>query len=269
MERSCKLRRLDDFRRKVPHVSATALASILKEAREHGIPEISDRRAIREARDEQMQEVTPYGSALMELPVVLKDGSETSLLCVNPFAHLHLAARCEGFAALLQETLRTKACTFDQPWSLIIYSDEVVPGNQLAGHNSRKVWVLYWSLLEFGVATLSNEDAWFCIVAERTDRVKEMGGGIAQVFCAILKHMFSNDGHSFDRSAVLLDLCGGRTFRLFAKLTMILQDGGAHKQVYMSRAKQVTKCACNAATCIHRKAVLSARTKKSFWHAVR
>ena len=60
MDRAAKLRKLDDFRRRVPHVSASALSSIVAELRDDPL-EIHDRNSVRDARDQRMTEVTPYG----------------------------------------------------------------------------------------------------------------------------------------------------------------------------------------------------------------
>ena len=44
---------------------------------------------------------------------------------------------------------------------IIEYTDEIVPGRELIKNNDKKIWILYWSFLDFGPAALSNEDAWF------------------------------------------------------------------------------------------------------------
>jgi hypothetical protein len=56
-----------------------------------------------------------------------------------------------------------KPATADEPWQLIIYTDEVTPGNPLATNNKRKFHAVYWSFLELGMNALCREEAWFCI----------------------------------------------------------------------------------------------------------
>ena len=53
-----------------------------------------------------------------------------------------------------------------------MYADEVVPGRELIAYNEKKLWVLYWSFLDFGPAALSNEDAWFTGLVLRSHMVK-------------------------------------------------------------------------------------------------
>ena len=46
---------------------------------------------------------------------------------------------------------------------IVIYADEVNAGDPLAAHSRRKLWMIYWSLLNFGPKHLSNEDLWFTL----------------------------------------------------------------------------------------------------------
>ena len=60
-DRAAKLRKLNAFRRKLPHCSASALGAILKEIKQHGVPEgATSRDAFRDARDLQNQTKTPF-----------------------------------------------------------------------------------------------------------------------------------------------------------------------------------------------------------------
>ena len=210
MERPAKLRRLDAFRRSVPHVTATALATILTHAL-LGVPELGmSRHSLRHARDNTLSEATPYGTLMTSAQLERVDGTFHTLHFVDPFVHLYLAVKkSRGLTNLLVNQLRAKPCTQADPWCLVLYSDEVVPGNQLSAHNMRKVWAMYWSIIELGHAFLADEDGWFCTVSERTENVKQLGGGIASVFGALLKHMFATGGHTFQTSGVLLDLFDG------------------------------------------------------------
>ena len=52
---------------------------------------------------------------------------------------------------MFSAALRSSPSTIESPWGLILYADEVIPGNQLSIRHSRKVWVMYFSFIEFGV----------------------------------------------------------------------------------------------------------------------
>ena len=63
-ERVSKLRKLNQFRRSLPHVSASALSAILQEAAAGNIPDIHHSRGMWEATNAELNEATPYGSLL-------------------------------------------------------------------------------------------------------------------------------------------------------------------------------------------------------------
>ena len=59
--RAGKLRRLENFRRRLPHISASALESVLNEVERSGVPDAHSRRDMREARNLEVEAPTPYG----------------------------------------------------------------------------------------------------------------------------------------------------------------------------------------------------------------
>ena len=77
-----------------------------------------------------------------------------------------------------------------QPWGLVLYADEVVPGAQLAHRNDRTFSVIYASVMEFGTVTLSNEHAWITLGQIRTNQVENVVSGMSQVFGALLRSIF-------------------------------------------------------------------------------
>ena len=62
---------------------------------------------------------------------------------------------------------------------IVQYTDEVTPGRGLLSYNDKKIWVLYWSFLDFGPTALANEDAWFTGAVVRSHIVRnKIAGGI-------------------------------------------------------------------------------------------
>ena len=180
-ERPRKLRRTEAFRRALPHLSAVALASVLARVVDVGVPELRSRENFREARDACAFEDTPYGPLIRTIPMRALDGTLSQRLeVVHPLAMLWVAAReGAGFGSLLLHMLHTNAPTITQPWRLALYSDEVVPGNVLSHDNKRKIWAVYWSLIDLSLQALSNEDAWFLLTAKRSSQVNLMVGGMS------------------------------------------------------------------------------------------
>ena len=102
------------------------------------------------------------GLSLERCPLSCCDGESISLEVVNCLTFLALAFQSGG---ALYEGLRkafAAGCSYDQPSKLLLYSDEIVPGNPLGHTLSRKVWVFYASIveLEHGNACVSAEAAW-------------------------------------------------------------------------------------------------------------
>ena len=92
--------------------------------------------------------------------------------------------------------------------------------------------MVYWSFLEFGIH-LSNDDAWVPMLAEPAVAIKLVSAGMSQVFAVLLKAFFG--GYSaFDISTGGLQLEGphGDKVRIWAVLSMTLQDGAAQKAVW-------------------------------------
>ena len=85
---------------------------------------------------------------------------------------------------MVQTALQVRPASFERPWRMFVYSDEVTPGNVTAPDNRRKVWVLYWGLLELSKQSLSMEDAWFLLAAKRFSEVAKLKGGISAFFGA-------------------------------------------------------------------------------------
>ena len=77
--KAVKLRRLSAFRNNLPHVSASALAAVLEEATRVGVPEVHNRDAVRESRDEELSSATcatgePHGPLIQTVHLEAVDG---------------------------------------------------------------------------------------------------------------------------------------------------------------------------------------------------
>ena len=101
-DRATKLRRLNVFRRSLPHVSGSALAAVLDEITRHGVPDLHGRHHLRQAATAVLAHATPYGNLLVQIKLVALDGTIKTMDVVNPLAMLLLAAELPGMDALLQ-----------------------------------------------------------------------------------------------------------------------------------------------------------------------
>ena len=172
--------KLNAFRRRLPHASASALGAIVADIAQHGLPADMDntesfRRAFREARDLQNAKITPYGPILTTTPVIKKSDDIWNLAIAHPMALLWLACSdCNGFSGFLYAKLLEIPSTLENPWSLVFYTDEVTPGDPLATLNKGKFHAMYWSFLELGINALSREEAWFTCICAYSTHVAEL-----------------------------------------------------------------------------------------------
>ena len=240
-DRNTKLRKLNAFRRSKPHCSASALGEILTDIKNNGLPDLTDRRSMREGRNLLITAQSAYGPILQSIDCVNKAGATTALHVACPFASLSAAiAESASFRGFLKQQLLLHPPSPDAPWNIILYSDEVTPGNPLATSNRRKFQSLYWSFLEFDATALSHEESWFVLMTEFSTRVSGLSAGLSQAFAAAIKCFFQPGGFNMMDGGMHVEI-DGDSFRLFARLGTVLQDGGAHKAVWQARGDGASK----------------------------
>ena len=245
MEKAHKYRRLNQIRYTLPHVSQVALAKYCAKAASGELPEVHATRFIREARNSEALQDTKFGKLIVTISLEKAKGGTVDVEVVHPLAYLWAAAQCERYATFLRHALDTHVPSATNPWDIILYADEAKPGNRLKTDNRRSVQAVYMNILSLGSAVLSKEDTWLTLGAVRSCDIFECEGGMAQLFGALLKMMFSSTSHDLRYSGVGLDLHGGGQMRLFAKVGCILGDECALHSVWMNKGSGGTKC------CIH------------------
>jgi hypothetical protein len=121
-----------------------------------------------------LHHVTPYG-ALHQTITVAGIDDPVQLEVQHPLAMLyHCCTLHNSFSKFIGQVAAARPPTIDKPWRLILYTDEVLPGNQLGYKSARKFWAVYWSILEFGSSVLSDEVVVQSIIAHMS------------LYCAIL-----------------------------------------------------------------------------------
>ena len=99
----------------------------------------------------------------------------------------------------LTQVRSNRPSSFRRPWNIVIYSDEVTPGDPVKPRNDRKFQTVYWSFMEFGNTALSHEEAWFCMMTEYSHVINEVQAGMSQVFAQII-NPFDKSRNSFFNS---------------------------------------------------------------------
>ena len=143
----------------LPFASQAALGAIMGLSAREELP-VGNRNAIRNSRDQAVFAATEYGPLHKVIKVQSTDGEDIGLEVQNPQAMLaHMVKHNPSFARRVEAAYARKPPSAQSPWTIIVYGDEIVPGNALAHTTNRKCWGFYWSLLELGPATLTNEDS--------------------------------------------------------------------------------------------------------------
>ena len=155
--RAAKYAKLQSLRQRLPFISQSALAEVLKANQAQPLPDAASRRTIGRARDFSAAQPTPYGQMHKQIALPRVTGEPLLLEVQNPFATLWMA--CKHSAAFSGVVRRAAPPSKDTPWRVVLYLDEVLPGNQLAYKSTRKLMACYWSVLDFGGAALAHEDA--------------------------------------------------------------------------------------------------------------
>ena len=200
----------------MPHVSQSALASLLAIAQREKLPEVKYRQEVRDAKDLAAKITTSYGPLHQRTPVLTKSGKYVDVEIAHPFAMLqHVCKVSESFANCLARTLAIVPNNLGNPWNLIIYTDEVTPGNQLAYRNARKFHAVYFSVMEFGPDILCHEQAWFTWAIVESTTVDEIQGGLAGLYNAVLKSFFDPSSHDIRSAGIHLVMPDGAILHLF------------------------------------------------------
>ena len=104
-------------------------------------------------------------------------------------AWLPCCLRMPAFRDISMQSLAKHPSSFQRPWNLVLYLDEITPGNMLRPDNKRKITAFYASFLEFE-DFLGLEAAWMTIGTLRTGVVKNIKGGMSNVVRQLLRDMF-------------------------------------------------------------------------------
>ena len=212
---------LESLRRRVPAVSVSALSEIIHEIETHGLPANHNRGAFRRARDQVCDAMTPYGKVVQPLALI-PHVAGAHVEVAHPLALLwFMFSSCESWRELIKSKHANHPSSPTHPWKLILYTDEVVPGNALATQPKRKSQCVYASFYELGEEVLCRESAWLTLCVVRSSTCRGADGGIAQLVGALLKLMFPL------LTDVGIFLCGGddtENIRLHARLSTIVQD---------------------------------------------
>ncbi|CAK0891281.1 unnamed protein product [Prorocentrum cordatum] len=215
--------RLIDFGRE-SHVSNAALSQILVDAREFGIPDAVSGGTMRRQRKALCSQKTSFGPLVQQLDLVDDDGAAMSAPVQHPLAALEVACKQ---SPRVRDTIAGALQKAGGKVRMILYTDEVTPGQQLNSRNYRKCHGIYWTLADLPPEFLCVEEWWFTLSVIRTSQVDRLDGGMSQRIKRLLHVCFAPPYNL--KNGVQLDLSLGSPQLVFGEVFCLLQDLAAHK----------------------------------------
>jgi len=184
-----KRRRIMADLRSISGCARNALAEILRVLQtEGGMNSDMGRGAHRTIRDQLKVTVdvvladrTPYGPLVdrRDTPCA----SYPHLEFVNPFALLHvLCSRRPEFFDALATSKRSSACR-----KVLLYIDEITPGNPLRPKKSRTTQCVYWIFADLPAYLFANTDFWFVLATVRSNIVSSWPGDVSGFMAFLMK----------------------------------------------------------------------------------
>ena len=119
----------------------------------------------------------------------------------------------------------------EKPWSLPLYSDEVVPGNPLASRINRKVYAIYGSFAQHKTK-LQCEDAWLILAILPSTILAELEASIGQVFAKLIEAIFLGPACDPRNGLYMPHQVTSMDVMLYFDLGGFVQDGLAMKQTF-------------------------------------
>ena len=138
-------------------------------------------------------------------------------------AFMHVAATAPAFQQLLRETWIHRPCSRRDPWSVIVYGDEIVPGNVLRPENHRKLFCWYATIKELGPQKTKHEICWIPLAVLRSGKMKEDTGGVSVATEVLLRETFVQDGLATEGGCLDLQAPGGGFVQLFSSWAALSQ----------------------------------------------
>lgn len=203
----------------------TALANTLMKLKKQGLLEAgATRRELRDAAEHHAKQNTPYGKVVQKVELGLPNLKYLDV--VNPFAFLaYVTSISSAFAAMMKD-----CCRPGVPLRLVIFADEMNPGNPFRPEKGRLLQCVYWAFVDWPAHVLSRSFAWPVLCVIRSTIIHKISGGMSYIARLLLRMFFPETGHSLERG-VMLNLPGGDSILVTAVFAGFLCDLKGHKEV--------------------------------------
>ena len=165
--------------------------------------ERSTRYMLQRSAIEHGQAQTPYGRVVQMIRLPMQKSHFDWEYC-NPFAYLYyISTLAVGFGKVMKECVRP-----GRHIDIIVYIDEVCPGNPLRFEQARKLQSIYWCILQWPEWLISRTALWPTLGVIRSRIVEDLEGGVSNLHAIILNIFFgAAQAHNFSIGVNIR--CGG------------------------------------------------------------
>ena len=149
------------------------------------------------------------------------------------------------FRELMQRTMDRVGIGF---LHLVLYIDEVTPGNVLSPDNKRKAHCIYVSIMEFGIDVLFKTAAWLPVALLRSSVVKRVSGGLSCCCRLLLESWFCGQPLQLESLGCVVDVTPPRIAR--CRFGRLLADADALRAVNSIKGHNGLKPCCACRNCM-------------------
>jgi len=184
-------------------------------------------RQIVRAIDQTASRPTPYGQILQQLHMQSMSGERVTIHYVHPAALLfYMCSVNEEFYTLLKEIAQKYASKL----SMLLYVDEVNPGNPQRPDPQKLLQAFYWTIVEMPVWWSRRKNSWFIFAIIRSTLVHALAGDMSELMKEILLLLWPEVGLSLE-NGISLEHAGDSIVISFV-FAGILADEKGLKEVF-------------------------------------
>jgi hypothetical protein len=176
----------------IGHCTKSTLANILRTLHARGVlrDDIGEgstrqvRSRLRATLEHHSKAMTPYGRVVQRLSLPFPKDVLPTWDIAHPFALLyHMSTLSRRFGVLMENAMGGKC----EPIPIVLYIDEVVPGNPMRHDKGRTLQAIYWIISAWPQYILKRTEAWFTFAVLQSRIAAQLPGGIAALFPIVLK----------------------------------------------------------------------------------
>ena len=125
---------------------------------------------------------------------------------------------------------------------IVLYIDEICPGNPLRPEKSRTLQAIYWAFIDWPQWILQRTSMWPVFGTIRSTIVSGLSGKVSALMRLVLRIFFPEDGIGSFAGGVTLVFAAGERFVTRARFSGFIADEKAHNEISGTKGASGTKC---------------------------